>query len=111
MEARPKSAQVHTRPQKHTGTRTYVLIWMVVTQAYTFAKVFQAVYLRCIHFLDVNHTSIKLLGGKGVMRSRAVEQLRLWVLELDFGLNLGSSTNCWCDLRQEIGLYFSFLIS
>lgn len=36
MEARPKSVQVGT----HTGTHRYILIWVMVTQAYTYAKVY-----------------------------------------------------------------------
>lgn len=50
---------------------------------YTFANIYGALYLRFMHFLDVNHTSINYLGRKSIIRSRMAEWLRLWVLELD----------------------------
>lgn len=103
MEAWPRSKQVHT----HTSTRTYILIWVVTTQASTFAEVYRALYFRFMHFLGVSHTSINSLGEKGVIRSRVAEQLRLWVLELYLGLNPHSSTNQLCDDRQVVGLCIS----
>lgn len=70
----------------------------------TICQSFWDLYLRCIHFLDVNHTSMHYLREIVVQSSGAV---KIVCSGTGFGLKPGSNTNYLCDFRQEIGLYTS----